>query len=347
MRDPRDSGGSLEPWVLRGSVLILLLALGWSIGASLRAPKANAWAPVQRKLRVRTTSLPLYNLARTMGGPDVEVRNLLPPGVDPHEFALSPHDIALVDQADLLVMNGAGLDDFLMSAVRKARPRDNRRIVVASAGIPRLNAGSHEGDEGAHGESGDPHMWLDPVFARRYTKVIAAEMEGELRDRDEGQAATRVARRATALEDELARLDEDYRRTLAPLQGRGFIAFHGAFAYLAARYNLRIAGVWQTTPGREPGPRDVAALLRMARDRGVRALLSEPQFSPRALEMIAHDARIPVYTIDPFETAPNLDSADYIVAMRANLQTLVRALGGKPSPSNAGMEARTQDRRGE
>lgn len=320
----RDSESWAVPWALRGGTLLVLLALGWSVGALLRAPKAAGWPPRDHRLRVLTTIFPLYDFAREIGGPDVEVRNLLPPGVDPHEFALSPRDIALVDRADLLIANGAGLDDFLTDALHKARLNPGRKVVAASEGLPRI--GAAESDHAHEHESGDPHLWLDPVYARSYARAVAGSIIGALRARGDQRGADRARQRAEAFDARLARLDADYRQTLAPYKGRGFIAFHGAFAYLAARYGLNVAGVWQTTPGREPGPREVASLLRLARDKSVGALLPEPQFSPRALEMIAHDSRIPVYQVDPIETARDFDAAHYIPTMRANLRALTRAL---------------------
>jgi zinc transport system substrate-binding protein len=318
----RDSVSRAVPWALRGGTLLVLLVLGWSVGALLRRPKASGWPPRHNRIRVLTTIFPLYDFAREIGGPEVEVRNLLPPGVDPHEFALSPRDIALVDQADLLIANGAGLDDFLTAALRKARLNPGRSVVVASAGLPRIGlAGPDHGHE-----SGDPHLWLDPVFARTYAHTVADSIGGELRTRGDERGAEQVRQRAQAFDGQLARLDADFRDGLAPYRGRGFIAFHGAFAYLAERYGLEVAGVWQTTPGREPGPREVGQLLRLAQSKSVGALLSEPQFSPRALEMIAHDSRIPVYQVDPLETARDFGTAHYIPIMRANLRTLARAL---------------------
>lgn len=318
-----DPSRPAVPWLLRGGTFLILLAVGWGIGSLLRAPKSNAWPPSHKRLRVLTTIFPLYDFTREIGGTDVEVRNLLPPGVDPHEFALSPHDIALVDKADLLVSNGGGLDEFLTAALRKARIQPARRVIVASNGLPWLEA-VHENHVG---ETGDPHLWLDPVNAKSYVRSISDALDSELRQRGDEAAASRVRGRTEAFQAQLAHLDREYREELAPVHGKGFIAFHGAFAYLAARYGLNIAGVWQTTPGREPAPRDVGALLVLARSNSVNALFSEPQFSPRALEMIANDARIPVYSLNPLETAREFDSTHYVPVMRANLKTLVRALG--------------------
>src|SRR5438132_754276 len=104
----------------RVAVLVALLLAGWAAGSALHGRRFDPWSPRGGRIRVLTTIFPLYDFARTIGGPDVEVRNLLPPGVDPHEFALSPRDAELVAGADLIIANGAGIDDFILDAVRKA-----------------------------------------------------------------------------------------------------------------------------------------------------------------------------------------------------------------------------------
>jgi zinc transport system substrate-binding protein len=135
-----------------------------------------------------------------------------------------------------------------------------------------------------------------------------------------------IQERSERLKRELDQLDADFRRTLTPLQNESFLAFHSAFAYLSARYRLQMAGIWQTTAGKDPSPREVGALLESVKTRRVRAFFAEPQFSSRAIEMIAADARVPVYILDPMETASDFDRADYLAIMRANLATLERAL---------------------
>src|SRR5690349_4221298 len=100
-------------WLLRILLLTLLFSIGWGAGSALRSRRRADWTPNSGKLRVLTTIFPLYDFAREVGGDAVEVRNLLPPGVDPHEYALSPSDAALVSHADLLIANGRGMDEFL------------------------------------------------------------------------------------------------------------------------------------------------------------------------------------------------------------------------------------------
>jgi zinc transport system substrate-binding protein len=326
----------MRDWVARGGALLVLLALGWFGGRAFSARHTPSWTPASGRLRVLTTILPVYHFARRIGGEEVEVRNLIPAGVDPHEFALRPQDVTLVAQADLILSNGSGLDEFLTQALQSGQITD-KPVVALSEGLPKLQVQGHRhhGDHDHHAERhpesghgpGDPHLWLDPVLAKAYVERIAEALTQAAQQRPDPQRVIGGIRaRAASLLHELDRLDADYRRTLTPLQNESFIAFHSAFAYLAARYRLQMAEIWQTTAGEDPSPRDVSALLQTVKRQSVRAFFAEPQFSSRALEMIAADVRVPVYILDPMETANDFDRADYLAVMRANLATLERAL---------------------
>jgi zinc transport system substrate-binding protein len=314
-------------WLLRFLLLVILFGAGWSAGSSLRSSRAAGWTGGSGKLRVLTTIFPLFDFARQVGGDAVEVRNLLPAGVDPHEYALAPSDAELVSHSDILIANGRGLDDFLTEALSKA-DQAGRQPLQCGEGLPALQADAHDAHDGEqahdHGE-GDPHFWLDPVLARRYARRIASTIVAALREQGKLREAREVERRASDYDASLVRLDEDFRRELAPFAGRPFIAFHGAYGYLAARYDLHMAAVWEPSPGRQPGPRDVARLIDLAGEKKVEVFFAEPGFSSRAVEMIAGDARLRVLTLDPLETALEPEKTNYLDTMGTNLRTLRHA----------------------
>ncbi len=314
-------------WLSRGFLLLILLLAGWGIGSSMRGHRMDPWLPYSNKLRVLTTIFPIYDFTREVGGTEIEVRNLLPPGVDPHEFALSPRDAELVAGADLILANGIGLDDFILEAARKAGVPEERVVRVAPDSIMISRT-----ELIPKSELSDPHRWIDPVLAGIYVRRISSALVAANYARG---VAVEVNQRIRAAEiaymARLAVLDRDYQHRLSGVPGRSMIAFHGAFENLARRYGLKLVAVWQRTPGREPAPREVGRILQVARIENVRALFSEPQFSPKAIEMIAADAHLPVYTLDPVETAPDFATTHYIDVMKHNLDTLVTALGGGPA----------------
>src|SRR5660398_186036 len=156
-------------------------------------------------------------------------------------------------------MNGAGLepwiDDILASVAAKAM-----EVVIASEGIRLLPPPNYKaqvdgeqtdtaGEDSDH-EGMDPHVWLDARNAITMTENIQRALHSDIADRTAG------------------------------LPHRDFIAFHSAFTYYAEAYGLRQVAIIEESPGRSPSPRYLARLVDLIRDSGVRAVFTEPQFSP-------------------------------------------------------------------
>src|SRR5258708_1117928 len=106
-RNPVQVSG-FHIWLVRVVLLVAFFSAGWGADLGLKAKRQAGWIPHSGKVHVLTTVFPLYDFAREVGGDSIEVRNLLPAGVDPHEYALSPSDVELVSRADILIANGRG-----------------------------------------------------------------------------------------------------------------------------------------------------------------------------------------------------------------------------------------------
>ncbi|MGC8668773.1 MAG: metal ABC transporter substrate-binding protein [Chthonomonadales bacterium] len=316
----------LSPWRIwaeRLAACAILLTMLWFGGRAVGRHRARSWPTEHRRLRVLATIFPIYDFTREVAGDAVDLQNLLPPGTDPHEFALSPGDVSLAAGADLILANGAGLDNFVLEALRKAGITQ-KPVVFLSSGLPLIRRSGPDTPE--HHGAGDPHLWLDPVLARIYTERIAHAVISALDHQPGGPSLIPAVRqRAASYGQALANLHRDYAAALAPDRGRSFIAFHAAFAYLARRYGLKVAAVWETVPGREPSPAEVAHILKIARREHVRVLFTEPEFPARAIEMVSRDAGLKLLPLDPVETADDFAAAHYLDAMRQNLRTLVEA----------------------
>lgn len=273
------------------------------------------------------TSVPIiYSLTANVAGDAVRLENLLPPGSSPHQVSFTPGQARLLHDADILVVNGAGLEPWVDDMVA-ASGNKNLRVVVASKGLEFLRPGEPvpiAGSKSDHDEEPtnvDPHVWLDPANARRMVTTIADGLAlGDPADADA------FRKRAAAYDVRLEALDAEVRAALQAVPNLRFISFHSAFQYYARAFGLEQAAVIEEFPGKEPSPQYLAGLVRLVKESGVTAVFSEPQFSPRPAEALAREAGVTVYEVDPEGAV--LAASLYEDLMRANTATFVEALGG-------------------
>ncbi len=287
--------------------VLILAALVLSFRRDILTPEGAEAPETRERLRVVATFFPLYDFARAVGGEEIELTILFTQTPEVASFA--PLDVQKINRADLVIKNGLGFEPVLDELIAAS---DNRDVAVAdtSIGIQPLGA-----DEGV-----DPHIWLNPINAAAQARAI----RDALIARDPAHADT-YTHNADAYIVQLASLDRDIENIVAGFARRDFVAFHSAFRSFAARYGLRPVAVIEEFPGKEPSPRYITEVIKIIRETGTKAIFSEPQFSPRIVEVIARDLGLTVYALDPIETGdPAQDS--YLSLMRRNLETLKTAL---------------------
>ncbi len=275
-------------------------------------------------LRVVTSFYPMYlftaNVAKDVSG--VSVHNMAAPEVGClHDYQLLPGDLRALEEADVLVVNGAGMEQFL-DKVRALHPE--LPVIEASAGIALLeeDGAAHvhgDGDEHAH----NPHVWVDP----RNAAVQVCAIARALAELDPLHAAAYAAN-AEAYAGRLQALHQRMADELAGASKRDIFTFHEAFAYFAAALDLRVVGVIEREPGTEPGTRELAEIVDAVRAAGVPPLFVEPQYAARSAEIIAKETGARIFTLDPVVTGPMALDA-YEQAMERNLAALRDALGAE------------------
>lgn len=298
--------------------------------AALAAAALAAEAP-----RIVASTYPIWLLTRAVAHGRAQPDLLLGPALGcPHDYVLTPQDLAKLARADLLVVNGLGLEEFLGAPVATANPRlavvDSSRAVPAGDLICDEEQGDGHGGAGAeagacrHGRN--PHLFASPRQAARIVRYLGEELARA----DAGGAETYRANAAAAAR-RLDQLAEELRQGLAVLANRKLVAQHGVFAYLARDSGLEVVGEIQAHPGNDPSAAALSALVAVIRSSGARAVFTEPQYPEKVGEVVAREAGIPVARLDPVASGPGDPPADhYEAAMRANLATLLRVLGRKP-----------------
>jgi len=252
----------------------------------------------------------------------VDVRNMAAPSAGClHDYQLQTADMKALSNADVFLVNGAGMESFLPEITR-AFP--DLPMVEASEGIDLLKQGDAvEILEPDNEEEANAHLWLDPARAIRMAENLAAGLI-RLLPADEAVITAN-------LEDYRSRLtvlDEQLRDGLSSLSRRDIVTFHEAFPYFAAAYDLNVVAVVNKEPGEVLTPTQLAELVREINRLGNPPLFVEPQYTDLSAQTLAQETGSSVWSLDPVVTGPEKDvPLDYYeTVMLQNMNTLKEAL---------------------
>lgn len=262
--------------------LVCFLFLG-----ACAAPTPPRAAP----LRVVAVENFLADLAQNVAGERARIEPLMPFGVDPHSFEPTPQDVKKIADSDVLIVNGAGLEEFLDKLLRNA---DSHAVLVtASQGlVPRT---FKPGEPHAADNPSDPHFWLDPTLTIQYVKNIR---EGLTRADPTGAATYQT--NADAYIAKLNALDEKIKQTIGalPPEKRKLVTDHDTLGYYADRYGFEIVGA--LTPSfssAESGSaKQLAALVDQIRANDVKAIFLEQGVNPQLAEQIGRETGARIVT---------------------------------------------------
>jgi len=248
----------------------------------------------------------------------------------PHDYALTPHDMQRIDHAQILVVNGLGMEDFLGAAITQTHPR--LLIVDSSQGIPDTLAYPKDDVSPAPDlEKPDPHEGINPhLFASpRMMAVLAVTVATGLSKVDP-DGAELYTRNAGAYAGRLNRLAAEFSKLGKTLKSNRIITQHGVFDYLARDMGLQIVARVQAHAGQDPSAAEMLKIVKRAREKKASALFTEPQYPAKVGQTLAKEIGIPSAALDPVATGPEHAPLDYYeTVMRANLDTL-RAILGSP-----------------
>ncbi len=258
-----------------------------------------------------------------------------------HGSEVTAQDREMVETADVLFINGLGLDDTFAKNLTKTTA--NSRLTVIDVGGQMGDkyllhsdgcACKHDGDDHDHHHGDhDPHVWLGPDQAKRMVEVIRKELSAKY----PAHAAT-FTKNAEAYSEKLVALKAEGQDKLKATQKgeRKIVTVHGSMNYFASAFDLTVAGVVQTTPGKEPTDKELKELIEACKKEKVRVIAAEPQFSTRGAVKTLTDeltragiANPVVIELDPLETATRdeLKPDWYEAKMRANIAAAAKVFG--------------------
>lgn len=291
--------------------LLLCLVLGFASPASAREIVASVF-PVWLLLRQVTRDVP-----------DVNASLLLPAGTGcPHDYSMTPQDRRTLARADVLVINGLGLESFLGEPGRATQLMKEGAVIVDISS--RMDNLLHD-EEDRHEDHGDenPHTFASPSMMAR----MACSLADQLAEADPEHAGL-YRDNASRVKSSLDELAAEFAGLGKKVAGKGVAVQHNVFSYLARDTGLNVDAVIQPHEGQEPSARQMLELVRTLRDRHTAAVITEPQYPARTGQALASETGIPCISLDPVAGGPADAPADYYEkVMRDNLRTLENALG--------------------
>ena len=268
-------------------------------------------------IKILASFYPLYIMLMniTEGIQGVSISMLAPPDTGClHDYQLTTKDMRSIEDADIFVVNGLGMEDFLDKVLEGNGASE--KMVVASGGYGTVSGGSLI-DE-------NPHLWVS-VDGAVYQVL---EIANGLSLLDPGHS-DQYMENASSYVAKLLDLSIKMHAGLDGFAGKRIVTFHEAFPYFAREFGLDLAAVIEREPGEDPSARELDELVSLIRDLrsdgGTVALFAEPQYSSSAAEVIASETGLKVWELDPCVTG-EIDGDAYIRAMEKNLEVLEEAL---------------------
>lgn len=268
------------------------------------------------RLAVVTTAFPLTEFARAVGGAEVEVRQLLPPGAESHTWDPTPGDIVMLSKAEVFIWIGPAMEPWVPGVLRSLGTK-GLELIEASQGAALIM-----GHEGAP----DPHVWLDFEYDRRIIDRIVTTFT-----RCRPEHASVFARNADEYKARLHLLDRTYANTLKGCRKKEIVlGGHAAFGYMARRYGLTQIAVYGLSPDAEPTPRKMAEIIDLAKHLQVSAVYFEELVSDKLATVIAQEAGAKTLILNPGHNLTQrqmVEQVTFLDLMQKNLENLTEGLG--------------------
>lgn len=261
------------------------------------------------KLQVVATTYPVYlfTTALTEGMEDVEVSLMIrEPTSCLHDYTLTVTDMKTLADADVVVMNGAGLEDFMADALAQS----DAKIIDCSEGVDLLPTEEHEGhdhDGHDHDEEYDPHYWLDPRRAAKMVDNIAV-----------GLGVNNTVSDA---------LEEGVKPLVAELKMKELITFHDGFRYFADFLGLDILKAIEEEAGSEASAKEIVEVAGLIREHRIPAIFTEVNGSEATAKAVARETVVGICQLNMIMSGDGQGVQPYIDAMNTNINTVLEALG--------------------
>lgn len=287
----------------------------------------NADQATNEDLNVVTTFYPMYNFTQNVVGENGNVTTLLEAGQDTHGYEPTPKDMAAVAEADVFVYSSEYMETWV-PAVLDTLVDSDVTVIDASEGIPFYEGDNHDEQEDeeehyegdGHNHAVDPHVWLDPVYAKQMVATISSGIQ----EVDAENAAVYQANTEEYVK-ELEKLNQEFQTAFAAAENRDFVVQHAAFGYLARRYELEEVSISALTSNQEVSPAKLAEIGKYINENDIKVIYYQDSGNNDLAQTLANETGIELGVLSAIEGITAEDQAagvDYLAIMRDNLKAL-------------------------
>lgn len=300
---------------VRKKVLFIVCALLVLFGPSQ--------AIAAEKVSVVTSIFPLYDFAMQVGGDLVDVKLMLPPGVEAHGFSPTPNNMIAVKRADLFLYTSDILEPWAGIIVDAVGVKKGKAVEVGKEII------TGETDHTDHNEQHrglDPHIWLDPALAVKMVEVI----EDALSDVDPGNNTVYRHNGAEYI-SKLHHFDEQTKLILQNCKLQTIVSGgHFAFGAFAERYGLVTVSPFQGfSPDAQPSPKAIGELVKTVRKTGSKVIFHEELIQPKIAKIIADETGARLLLLHGVHNVSRIElerGENYMSLMQQNVDNLRQGL---------------------
>jgi ABC-type Zn uptake system ZnuABC Zn-binding protein ZnuA len=284
---------------------------------------------ITEKLDVVASVSPIISIVKNIGGDRIELTGLVPEGVNSHTFELVPSDVIKVNNANLVVINGLGLESNLEDAALGAQSK-NPKLQILKLGDKTISPAQWLFDFSFPKEKGDPnpHLWLNVAYAIKFANLTRDKLT-EIDPQNTAYYSENTERYISLLK----KLDEGILQAVqtVPSQNRKLLTYHDSWAYFATRYNMTVVGAVQPSDFGEPTPRELARLIDQIKSERIPAIFASEVFPTQVINQIAKESDVKIVeTLSDDDLPGNRGDPrhSYVGMMLENMKNMLTPLGG-------------------
>ena len=300
------------------SIIFLTFIIGTLVGCSKSTIGEKATSTNKSdssKLQVVVTFNPLKEFAEAIGKDKIEVKTVVPEGVEPHDFEPKIKDMQNISDASLFVYTGFGMEAWVDKTLAAV---DNKNLIVVDSSkgvIPIKNQGEAIQEHGQY----DPHIWL----SLREAKIQSENIKDALVKADKKNQSY-YEKNYKEFSSKLDNLYNEYKGKFAGVTNKNFVTGHAAFGYLCRDFGLKQNSVEDVFSGGEPTPQKLKQIVELSKKNKIKVIFMEELASPRVSETLAQEVGASVKKIYTIES--NEENKTYIESMEDNLLNIYNSL---------------------